>query len=45
MSGYQKDEKVQELLAAGAAGFVAKPFTLDEVEREVLRALEEEEEG
>ena len=33
MSGYYKDEKVQEMLESGAKGFITKPFKFKEIER------------
>jgi PAS domain S-box-containing protein len=39
MSGYSQDTKVQGMIAAGAAGFISKPFDLDELEKTVKFAL------
>jgi DNA-binding NarL/FixJ family response regulator len=39
MSGYSQDSKVQGMIAAGAAGFISKPFDLDELEKTVKFVL------
>lgn len=39
MSGYQKDEQVQQMLKEGANGFVGKPFNLTELYKTIRTAL------
>jgi len=39
MSGYHKDEKVQQLLKDGAAGFITKPFDFDELGATIASVL------
>ncbi len=39
MSGFALDSRIRELLAARAIPFVAKPFTVEELELEIERAL------
>jgi CheY-like chemotaxis protein len=38
-SGYTKEEKAESLLAAGAAGFVQKPFDIETFSEELAKAL------
>ncbi|MBC7264977.1 MAG: response regulator [Chloroflexi bacterium] len=39
ISGFARDKAVQELLDEGALGFIAKPFTLEDLSRRVQEAL------
>ena len=39
VSGFCRNETASELLQAGAAGFLQKPFTLEEVSRELERLI------
>jgi two-component system cell cycle sensor histidine kinase/response regulator CckA len=39
VSGFSRDERVQELLAGGAIGFLQKPYTQEELARAVATAL------
>jgi DNA-binding response OmpR family regulator len=39
-SGYSSDERVDEILERGAAGFLQKPFDLYELSRRVHEILE-----
>ncbi|MCK5683018.1 response regulator [bacterium] len=39
MSGYQKDEKVQEMLQSGASDFLEKPFELNSLYKIISNAL------
>ncbi len=38
-SGYGTEEKVQRLITAGAAGFLRKPYSVEDLQREVSAAL------
>lgn len=40
MSGFSADLRVQSLLAAGARGFLAKPFTLEDLRRRIAEAMQ-----
>ncbi len=39
VSGFSRDERVSEMLAAGAAGFLQKPYTREDLAHAVARAL------
>jgi len=39
MSGFSQDEFVEEMLAAGAVGFIARPFAIELLGEAVAAAL------
>ena len=38
-SGYSADRRISEILADGSHGYLKKPYTMDELSREIARTL------